>query len=242
MKTNNDNIIYKLSEIISILDSEITNEKTIAHNAIDMTDWDEGQKILINANKKISLINKWKASLNFLKEEMQQSDLFQCDASGADDKSSEAEKNLQCTTDEKSEEDKEQKFINDSLDQIGEGFHNQFNKSKDNESKKRTAVTINFIINDSEYSVKSWSDFIVTVCEHMILFKPYSMAIIDSFDDVYRFTRNEKDANIHMEKPFMLSNGIWLETGGTKEDIISDVYVIIKHCGFSEDNLLIEEL
>ena len=129
MKTNNDNIIYKLSEIISILDSEITNEKTIAHNAIDMTDWDEGQKILINANKKISLINKWKASLNFLKEEMQQSDLFQCDASGADDKSSEAEKNLQGTTDERSEEDKEQKFINDSLDQIGEGFHNQFNKS-----------------------------------------------------------------------------------------------------------------
>lgn len=241
MRTNNDNIICKLSDIISKLDSEIAKQKTIAHNAIDMPDWDEGQKILINANNEISLINKWKASLNSLKEEMQQSDLFQCDDSEKDDKSAEADKKLQDMADEKSEEDKEQELNNDPIDQIGEGFNNQFNNSNDNKSNKQTAVTINFIIDDSEYSVEGWSEFIVKVCEHMILFKPYSMAIIDSFDDIYRFTRNEKNANMQMEKPVMLSNSIWLETSGSKEDIISAVYIIIKHCGLSEDNLLIEE-
>jgi hypothetical protein len=89
------------------------------------------------------------------------------------------------------------------------------------------------------YTVQSWKDVLVKLCEMIILREPYKAAgfghtmnppnrIIFSFDEA----QIDHDAN-------MLSNGLYIDTGGTGNDIYLICERILSVCGYSTEELQI---
>lgn len=94
----------------------------------------------------------------------------------------------------------------------------------------------------TQYEAEDYAGIYVQLCEAMILRKPYVMAALD----VLKFDL-EKDANFSYLKsdiktaPIRLSNGLWIETARTPEQIEKLCGDILRVCGYSRSVFSITE-
>lgn len=94
----------------------------------------------------------------------------------------------------------------------------------------------------NEYSVNAWNEMYTKVCEVLLLYKPYVMAAMDKDNDL----NTDNNANFSYIQSDMkrngkrLSNGLWIETGYNRNDIIRFCHKLLEKCGFSPDDIQIE--
>ena len=88
------------------------------------------------------------------------------------------------------------------------------------------------------YSDSTWSGLYVKLCEELILRHPHNMVMmymdpeLNSPDNTkgFSFVRNEI-----LHEPVMLSNGMWMEAGKPREEIIKLFCCLLKKCGYAEE-------
>ena len=94
----------------------------------------------------------------------------------------------------------------------------------------------------SHYAISSWEMLYVKVCEILLMYCPYAIAILDT-DTCLNDEQQTNFSYIQSEirhRPKRLSNGLWIETGIDDEDIINHCHQLFERCGFSFEELQIE--
>lgn len=228
----NDNPLNKsFSLILSYLDSVIKEQKIKAHNAIDMPDWEEAQKVLISANQNISLISSWKVSLANIQSEIMQSGIIECN----DDVTNTNNTDDNTKLEESSAFSKDKSKENSTTENINYENALEEDDTSDKEYEKHEDTEYESVID--ELGNKD----IVEFCEDMILHNPYQMAIIDSEPNIglkFTFTYNENDAKIKMTEPVQLSNGLWVESDASDNEIRYAIQNITNYCRCNKHNLI----
>jgi hypothetical protein len=92
------------------------------------------------------------------------------------------------------------------------------------------------------YSVSSWNELYVKVCEIMLLREPYIMA---RFNKDSEFNTGERTNFSYIESEILynrkrLSNGLWIETNKSADDCYRSSRRILEKCGYKPDLLTIK--
>jgi hypothetical protein len=101
---------------------------------------------------------------------------------------------------------------------------------------------VKFSMFGRQVDVKDWADMLIKVCEILILKNPYTVAQFDKYSDlnplggVY-FSYNQGDIKVNAKK---LSNGLWIETQRTPDDIVMLCKKVLELCGYPRSELEIE--
>lgn len=87
------------------------------------------------------------------------------------------------------------------------------------------------------YSVQSWNDVLVRLCEMIILRKPYKAAGFGDTMNLPNRTLFSFDETRIDHEPKMLSNGLYIDTGGSGNDIYLICERMLTACGYTKEGL-----
>lgn len=95
---------------------------------------------------------------------------------------------------------------------------------------------------DKTYPIRYWNEVLIKVCEIMLFKKPYIVAKFDkeptlNSDHSTNFSYTESEIKVNKKR---LSNGLWIETNRSANDIVKVSKKILELCGFSEKELVVE--
>ncbi|MGH4050189.1 MAG: hypothetical protein ACREVX_02365 [Clostridium sp.] len=114
--------------------------------------------------------------------------------------------------------------------------------STDERAKNTCKVPISIKLFDKMYPIKSWNEILIKVCEVMLLKKPYVVATFGreltlNSEQWTNFSYTESEIKDNKKR---LSNGLWIETNRSANDIVNVSKTILKLCGFNEKDLIID--
>lgn len=106
--------------------------------------------------------------------------------------------------------------------------------------RSKSVKPLKFAVFGETYSVSHWNELLVFFCEIMLKHKP---EIIATFDKVPEFqTRSRINFSYKKEDivytPKQLSNGMWIETNRSAQNIKEICYKILNLCGYDESELV----
>ncbi|MCL2036521.1 MAG: hypothetical protein FWG83_03940 [Oscillospiraceae bacterium] len=101
-----------------------------------------------------------------------------------------------------------------------------------------------FVMFGRNIEVANWGDMLAKVCEILILKNPYTVAQFDKYHDLNPlgscyFSYNQGEIKDVAKK---LSNGLWVETNRSADDIVMLCKKILELCGYPRSELEIEFL
>jgi hypothetical protein len=202
-----------LADVLRAAEAE---QKRRYDNAIDIEDMTEAIAVTIDARTKIQQLRKWVEDLHRIREEVTSmlSDENSGDIAADEGTTPETQAAIPAVPSEKSETVSSRNIGADIAD-------------------KPAAFT--FL--DTTYTVDSWQELLVKLCEAMILHKPYRIAgfgvtcPLNTADcTIFSFDQTQI---AHL--PERLSNGLFVETDGPANEIKSRCERILEACGYDRD-------
>ena len=217
--------------------------------AIDVEDLAMAQTIQQESLEKIRKIKAFRAELLRLYDEISKSGLLDIpeehqslsmgkvitEASDVEDINGQQE----ATTEGKADEDNKKKSSL-SGEPIQETFFGTLDEPSDPPPSFYTGDSPKLLtLLGRQYLVHQWQDVLTTVCEVMILTRPYKAAKFDQSeslnpDEQVNFSLIQ--SNIKVE-PKRLSNGLWVEMSQGASDIIRLCNDMLRTCGYTTDVL-----
>lgn len=218
-----ENILVKLNDITVEFSNLEKHYRDIYNNAIDIDDIEEAQKVLADSLIKIRKIKGLKSSIDNITKEINESNLFETNYNNLNKEIDNVTKvNLDEECEKKATKD------NDISEDINEsGLEYTFKSPK-------SIKLFNKI-----YEIKYWNEILVKVCEIMLLKEPYIVARFDKEDELNsdrRINFSYKESDIKFNKK-RLSNGLWIETNRSANDIVRVSKKILELCGYDENIL-----
>ncbi|MCL2498525.1 MAG: hypothetical protein FWF06_07935 [Symbiobacteriaceae bacterium] len=99
------------------------------------------------------------------------------------------------------------------------------------------AAPLQLVVFNQPYTVATWSELLIKLCEELILYRPYTMAALDkgcSLNTPEQTWFSYQAADIKLAKE-RLTNGVWLETAGSPEEISRLCQALLQLCGLAPE-------
>jgi hypothetical protein len=202
--------------LMTVLRAAEAEQKKRYDNAIDIEDMTEAMAVIIDARTKIQQLRKWIEDLQRIREEV---------TSALSD-----ENNGDVATVEEILPETQSEIPTVSIEE------REIASSQENEANLVDKPTA-FIFLDKIYTINSWQELLVGLCEAMILHKPYRIAgfgVSCPLNTTDRTIFNFDETRI-AHSPKRLSNGLFVETDGSAIEIKSRCERILEACGYSRD-------
>lgn len=222
-------ILSHLDEVILRIDALVKEQKEIAHNAIDLTDWQEAQTQLKQAQANITSLKAWKERITSLEAEIIHSGLSALDKESYDTELARDTENNNLTqidihkVIEKSKDNQSENEVGETEDyafptdtEISDDTDTSLADNEENRKQKAQESS------DSEAEIPA-SD-VIRICEDLILKNPFHMAMAffsQAFSDI--LAMQESNAHTQFVAPYKLSNGLWIETDHITDDKINQI-------------------
>lgn len=218
-----ENILVKLNDITVEFSNLEKYYRDIYNNAIDIDDIEEAQKVLADSLIKIRKIKGLKSSIDNIIKEINDSNLLETNYNNLN-------KEIDNVTKVNLDEECEKKVTKDN--DISEDIN-----ESDLEYTSKSPKSIKLF--NKIYEIKYWNEVLVKVCEVMLLKEPYIVARFDKEDELnsdIRINFSYKESDIKFNKK-RLSNGLWIETNRSANDIVRVSKKILELCGYDENIL-----
>gem|GEM_PF-2764901 len=97
-----------------------------------------------------------------------------------------------------------------------------------------------FTLFGKQYNTSSWQELLIRLCETMVLKKPYKIASLGANAHLTQLGRPILSLNGQQIESYQkLSNGLFVDTGGSDHEIKTRCEHILSACGYSSDVLQI---
>ena len=245
--SNFDLLIENFDNIEMLINEELKEQKSIAHNAIDdVTDTDQYLQVVKIAHEKITKLNELKKQLSLLKTNIVSSDVISkkrtqtccgCNQKHCFDEwyDSLQKQEHDAETEQSDGNDIKTGYTTKLTDNFNAAEFLSVNATGLTERKKPKRIQLFDII----FEVEHWNQILLYVCEEMINRKP---EIANNFDKnkmlnsdrrIY-FSYDKKDIEIGRKQ---LSNKMYVCTNFSAEQILSVCCKVLSVCGYSADSL-----
>lgn len=113
-------------------------------------------------------------------------------------------------------------------------------RHNDDDSSTQNIPIKGFVLLGKPYNTSSWQELLTMLCETMVLKKPYKFAGLGTNARMTQFSRPILSLDEQqIESRQKLSNGLFVDTGGSDNEIKIRCEHILSACGYSSDVLQI---